>query len=172
VQEYYTPFLPFYSCYFSLLTTSLTHARRFPADIARDYRLGPKLVSDLEAQSRPVRLFRGTATPKPSAAPGTAQPRGEVVTVDRVERSGQAATTSTLLYLDRAARAYEGGGCSGTQSSRHLDLQTVEILRQCVGGDSERIVRRLDPSGQQLVVEITTRHSGRRSEQRLVLEKQ
>jgi hypothetical protein len=117
-------------------------------------------------------VFSGQPQPRSLVLRLEPHNRGEVVTVDRVERNGQAATTSTLLYLDMAARAYEGGGCSGTQSSRYMDLQTVEILRQCAGGDSERIVRRLDPSGQQLVVEITTQHSGRRSEQRFVLEKQ
>jgi hypothetical protein len=117
-------------------------------------------------------VFSGEAQPRSLVLRLEPHNRGEVVTVDRVERNGQAASTSTLLYLDSAARVYDGVGCSGTQASRHLDLHTVEILRQCAGGHSERIVRRLDPSGQQLVVEITRQHSGRRLEQRLVLEKQ
>jgi uncharacterized membrane protein YccC len=48
----------------------------------------------------------------------------------------------------------------------------VEILRQCTSGDWERVVRRLTQQGKELVVEITRQHSGRRSEERLVLEKQ
>lgn len=117
-------------------------------------------------------VFAGEPQPRSLVLRLEPHNRGEVVTVDRVERNGQAASTSTLLYLDNAARVYEGGRCSGTQASRQLDLQTVEILRQCASGGSERIVRRLDRSGQQLIVEITTQHSGRRSEQRLVFEKQ
>lgn len=117
-------------------------------------------------------VFSGEPQPRSLVLRLEPHNRGEVVTVDRVERDGQAASTSTILYLDNAAREYERGGCSGTQASRRSDPQTVEIFRQCSGGDSERIIGRLDPSGQQLIVEITRQHSGRRSEQRLVLEKQ
>jgi hypothetical protein len=76
------------------------------------------------------------------------------------------------LYLDGAARDFQGTECSGSQTSRRLDSQTVEILRQCTSGDWERVVRRLTEGGKELVVEITRQRSGRRSEERLVFEKQ
>jgi len=92
--------------------------------------------------------------------------------VDRTEVNGQSTSASTILYFDGAARSFENAGCSGSQTSRRLNEKSVEILRQCTSGDWERVVRRLTQRGKELVVEITRQRSGRRSEERLVLEKQ
>jgi len=57
------------------------------------------------------------------------------------------------------------------QSSRRVDNRTVEIVRECVGGQV-RLIRRAEKSGV-LILEITEQNSdGRRSERRLVMEKQ
>jgi hypothetical protein len=98
--------------------------------------------------------------------------RGEVFTVDRIERNGRATSDSTILYLDGKPRDFQDLGCSGTQSSQRMDSRTVEILRTCATGEWARFVRRL-VTGSELVLEITARQpDGRRVERRLVLEKQ
>jgi hypothetical protein len=116
--------------------------------------------------------FSGQTQPKTLVLRVEPRPNGEVVTVDRTEVNGQSTSTSTTLYFDGAARSFENAGCSGNQTSRRLDGQSVEILRRCTSGDWERVVRRLTQRGKELVVEITRQRSGRRSEERLVLEKQ
>ena len=99
--------------------------------------------------------------------------KGEVFTLDRTGRDGRITTSSTLLYLDGNRRSFEGRDCSGTQSSRRVDDQTVEILRTCARGNWTRIVRRPGAQPKELIIEITEQHSeGRRSERRLLLEKQ
>ena len=114
----------------------------------------------------------GQTQPKTLVLRVEPRPNGEVVTVDRTEVNGQSTSTSSILYFDGAARSFENAGCSGSQTSRRLNEQSVEILRHCTSGDWERVVRRLTQRGKELVVEITRQHSGRRSEERLVLEKQ
>jgi hypothetical protein len=100
-------------------------------------------------------------------------PKGEVFTLDKTGRDGRMTTSSTLLYLDGNRRSFEDRDCSGTQSSRRVDNQTVEILRTCVSGNWTKIVRRPGAQPKELIVEITEQHSeGRRSERRLLLEKQ
>ena len=116
--------------------------------------------------------FSGQTQPKTLVLRLEPHPKGEVVTVDRTGDNGQSTSSSTILYLDGAARDFQGTECSGSQTSRRLDSQTVEVLRQCTSGDLERVVRRLTERGKELVVEITRQRSGRRSEERLVLEKQ
>ena len=99
--------------------------------------------------------------------------KGEVFTIEQTDVEGRTITTSTILYLDGKPRDFEDLACSGTQSSRRVDPQTVEILRRCASGEWTRFVRRL-PSAQpkELILDITEQQSdGRRSEQRLVLEK-
>jgi hypothetical protein len=99
--------------------------------------------------------------------------KGEVFTLDRTGRDGRITTSSTLLYLDGNRRSFEDRDCSGTQSSRRVDNQTVEILRTCASGAWIRIVRRLGAEPKELIIEMTEQHSeGRRSERRLLLEKQ
>ena len=99
-------------------------------------------------------------------------PKGEVFTWDQIGRNGRSTTSSTILYLDGKAREFEGFSCSGTQLSRRLDAQTVEILRSCGSGESTTLVRRLAADPKELVLEITERQTnGRRFERRLVMEK-
>jgi len=99
--------------------------------------------------------------------------KGEVLTLDRTERNGQVVSSSVLLYLDGTAREFQDTGCSGTQSSRRLDRWTVEILRECGGGEWIKFVRRLTPEGRQLVLEITEQRSGgRRLKRKLMFERQ
>jgi hypothetical protein len=99
--------------------------------------------------------------------------KGEVFTMDSVEADGRATTSSTLLYLDGKARDFQDSGCSGTQSSRRVDSQTVEILRTCASRRWTRLVRRLSAQPNGLVLEVTERQAGGLSlERHLVLEKQ
>jgi len=42
-------------------------------------------------------------------------PKGEVFTVDRVDRDGRATTDSTILYLDGRSRHYQAAACSGSR---------------------------------------------------------
>jgi hypothetical protein len=116
--------------------------------------------------------FSGQTQPKALVLRIEPHPKGQVVTVDRTGDNGQSTSSSTILYLDGAARDFQGTECSGSQTSRRLDSQTIEVLRQCGGGEWERLVQRLTRQGKELVVEITRQRSGRRSEERLLLEKQ
>ena len=98
--------------------------------------------------------------------------KGEVFTLDRIEADGRAISSSTILYLDGREREYRDGECSGTQSSRRIDGQTVEIVHKCTSGSWTR-VRRSPASAKQLVIEILEqRNDGSRYERRLVLDKQ
>src|SRR5262249_42944456 len=98
--------------------------------------------------------------------------KGEVVTVDRTETNGRATSSSMILYLDGVARPFQEAGCSGTQSSRLVDSQTVEVLCTCTSGESTKFLRHLAHQGKELVLEIPEqRTGGRRFERRLVLEK-
>ena len=99
--------------------------------------------------------------------------KGEVFTLERIDADGRTTTASTILYLDGKPRDFQDLGCSGTQSSRRVDTQTVEILRTCASGQWTRFVRRLSSAHpKELILDITEQHSdGRRSERRLVLEK-
>lgn len=91
---------------------------------------------------------------------------------DQIDRNGRSTTSSTILYLDGKAREFEGFSCSGTQLSRRLDAQTVEILRTCGSGELTTFVRRLTADPKELVREITERQTnGRRFERRLVMER-
>jgi len=99
--------------------------------------------------------------------------KGEVLTFDHVRASGEAVTTSMILYLDGKQWDFEGEGCSGSQSSQRLDDQTVEIRLTCRNGRSVRVVRRALPGVRRLNVEISEQlPDARRLEWRLVLEKQ
>jgi hypothetical protein len=99
--------------------------------------------------------------------------KGEVFTLDRIEADGRAISSSTILYLDGRERDFREGECSGTQSSRRMDGDTVEILHKCGAGSWTRLVRRSPASAKELVIEITDQHNdGRRFARRLVLDKQ
>jgi len=98
--------------------------------------------------------------------------KGEVFTVERVQADGRATTSSTILYFDTQPRDFQDSDCSGTQSSRHLDNTTAEILRTCADGRTMRIVRRFGEKPRELVLEIMEqRPAGWRAERRLLLEK-
>jgi hypothetical protein len=92
--------------------------------------------------------------------------------VYRTEINGQTTTCGMVLYLDGVARGFQQGECSGTQSSRRIDNQTIEVLRNCGPGVWTRFVRRRAPKDQ-LVLEISEqRADGRRFDRRLIFEKQ
>src|SRR5215472_17429164 len=78
--------------------------------------------------------FAGQTQPKTLVVRVEPRLKGEVVTVDRTGDNGQTASSSTIWYLDGAARDFQGTECSGSQTSRRLDSQTVEVLRQCTSG--------------------------------------
>ena len=118
-------------------------------------------------------VFSGDSSPKSVTVRFESHTRGEVFTLDRIDQEGRAMSSSTILYLDGASRDFRDLGCSGTQSSRRVDSQTVEILRKCANGGWTRLVRRLAAHPKDLVLEITEENSaGRRFEWRLILEKQ
>jgi hypothetical protein len=99
--------------------------------------------------------------------------KGEVFTLDTVDGDGRTTTSSTILYLDGKPRDFDDANCSGTQSSRRMDGNTVEILHKCSNGEWTRFVRRLAVTQKELILDITEQHTnGRRFERRLVLEKQ
>lgn len=99
--------------------------------------------------------------------------KGEVFTLDKIERDGRATTSSTILYLDGKPREFQEASCSGTQLSQRLGKETVEIIRNCGSGAWIRFVRRLAAQPKELILEITEQQpNGRRFERRLVLEKQ
>jgi len=116
--------------------------------------------------------FAGDTQPKSLTVRIEPHAKGEVFTLDRTETNGRSTSSSVLLYFDGRARAFNEAGCSGTQSSRRLDSRTVEILHDCTGGQSTRIVRRSGQQPNELVLEITDQYEGRHYERRLVLERQ
>jgi hypothetical protein len=115
--------------------------------------------------------FAGDIRPKTLSLRIEPRATGETVTLDRIEINGQMSSSSMVLYLDGVARDFQQGECSGTQSSRRIDGQTVEVLRDCGAGAWTRLVRRIAPQNQ-LVWEISEqRADGRRFDRRLVFEK-
>jgi hypothetical protein len=72
----------------------------------------------------------------------------------------------------RAILSLQDATCSGTQLSRRMGSRTVEILRECANGHTQ-LIRRSALEPRVLILEITEQYSdGRRSERRLVMEKQ
>jgi hypothetical protein len=117
--------------------------------------------------------FAGDTQPKSITVRIEPHAKGEVFTLDRIEADGRTTTSSSILYLDGKERDYREPGCSGTQSSRRVDCQTVEILRKCASDEWTRFVRRSAAEAKELILDITEQHSdGRRFERRLVMEKQ
>ena len=101
-----------------------------------------------------------------------AHPKGEAFTLEWIEPDGRIMTSSSVLYFDAVPREFQDFECSGTQSSRRTDRQTVEVLRSCGSGAWIRFVRRIAAKQNELVLEISERRAdGRRFERRLVLEK-
>jgi hypothetical protein len=85
--------------------------------------------------------FAGSVPPKSLRVRIEPHAKGEVFTLDRIESDGRAMSSSTLLYFDGAPRDFEDFRCSGTQSSRRLGGQIVEILRVCANGEWIWLVR-------------------------------
>lgn len=115
--------------------------------------------------------FAGDTQPRSLTVRIGPHAQGEVFTVDRIEMDGRATSCSSILYLDGVERDFRDDECSGTQSSRRIDSQTIEILRNCGSGAWTKLVRRTAPKNE-LVVEISEqRPDGRRFDRRLVFEK-
>lgn len=98
--------------------------------------------------------------------------KGEVLTLYRFDAVGRATTSSTILYFDGRDREMEDFGCRGTQSSRRIDSGTVEITRNCSGGQRIRLIRRLSPRHNELILEVTEEAKGDRIDRRMVLERE
>ena len=122
----------------------------------------------------PVRsIVAGATQPRSFIMRLEAHANGTVLTVDRIESDGRATSSSTILYLDGKPRDFEDFRCRGTQSSHRTDSKGMEIVRQCANGASTKIDIRPTASPGGLVLDITERDpNGRRSDQRLSLEKQ
>jgi hypothetical protein len=116
--------------------------------------------------------FAGDTQPRSFTIRIEAHAKGEAFTVDRIEADGRAMSSSIILYLDGIERDFRDNECSGTQSSRRIDSQTIEILRNCGAGAWIKVVRRT-ASNNELVLEISERRADdRRFDRRLVFEKQ
>ena len=81
--------------------------------------------------------------------------RGEVFALDRTDAKGWITASSTILHFDGEARDYRDGTCSGTQSSRRVDLQTIEILQRRATGESTRFLRRASGRSRELILDIS-----------------
>lgn len=100
-------------------------------------------------------------------------PKGEVVTLDRVEVDGRTTSSSAILYLDGTPRDFEGVGCSGVQSSRRIDSQTVEVLHTCRSGGWSRTTRRSLAQANVLVLDIVVHQAdGHQFQKQMVLKRQ
>jgi len=118
-------------------------------------------------------MFTGDTQPRSLTVRIEPHAKGEVFTLDRIEADGRATSSSTILYLDGALRDFQDFACSGTQSSRRMDNQTVEILRECASGDWTWLVRRPPAQSKELILDITEKgRGGHHFEWRVILEKQ
>ncbi len=116
--------------------------------------------------------FAGDIQPKRLIVRIEEHAKGELFTLDRTEADGRNTSASSILYFDGEPRRFQDFACSGIQSARRADAQTVEILRMCTSGAWVRFIRRPGPLPKELVLEITEQKSdGTRVERRLVLEK-
>jgi hypothetical protein len=122
----------------------------------------------------PVRsMFAGDTQPRSLIIRLEPHTKGAVLTVDRIESDGRATSSSTILYLDGKSRDFEDFRCRGTQSSHRTDGRGLEIVRQCANGSSMKVDIRPAANAGFLILEITEHDpDGRRSDQRLSLEKQ
>ena len=121
----------------------------------------------------PIRsTFAGDTQPRSLTIRIEPHAKGEVLTLDRIEVDGRAISSSSILYLDGRERDFHDGECSGTQLSRRIDSQTIEILRNYGTGARTWFVRRTALKNR-LVLEISEqRADGRHFDRRLVFEKQ
>ncbi len=116
--------------------------------------------------------FAGEVRPKALLLRIEPHTKGEVVTFDRTEANGQTTSSSFVLYFDGATRGFQQGECSGTQSSRRIDSQTIEILRNCGAGAWTKVMRRTAPKSQFIVEISEQRADGHRFDCWLVFDKE
>jgi hypothetical protein len=117
--------------------------------------------------------FMGDTKPKSLLVRIEPHVKGEVLTLDRIEADGRSTSSSTILYFDGALHDFQDFGCSGTQSSRRLDSGDVEILRNCEGGASVRLIRRFLVSRKKMIFDVMEQHTdGLRFSRHLVFNKQ
>lgn len=117
--------------------------------------------------------FTGGTQPRSLTVRIEPHAKGEVFTLDRIEADGRAITSSTILYFDGTVRDFQDVGCAGTQSSRRMDSQTVEVMRRCESGAWIRLVRRSALQPPELIFDITEQdRSGRQIGSHLVLGKE
>ncbi len=115
--------------------------------------------------------FAGDLRPKTLTLRIEGHAKGEVVTMDRTELTGQTTSFSMLLYLDGVAREFQQGQCSGSQASRRIDSRSIEILRNC-GADAWTRFR-LTAAKNELILDISEQRAGsRRFDRRLIFEKE
>jgi hypothetical protein len=116
--------------------------------------------------------FIGAVPPKSLTMRIEPHARGSVFTLDRIEADGRATSSSTILYLDSTPRNLQDFECSGTQSSRWLNEQTMEIRRACTSTDSIWLLRQSVQNSKELMVTIARKNRrGPSFEWRLVLKK-
>jgi hypothetical protein len=117
--------------------------------------------------------FGGDVRPKGLTVWIEPHPKGEVLTVDRIEVDGRTTSSSTILYLDGIAKDFQDFTCSGTQSSRRISDQSVEIKRKCSTGESIWLIRPPAGAAKELTIQSTERRNGLPLvEWRAVLQKQ
>jgi hypothetical protein len=115
----------------------------------------------------------GSARPKSFTVRIQPHVNGEVFTLDRIESDGRTMSSSTVLHFDGVPREFEDFGCSGTQSSRRVDRQTMVILRVCAGGAWTWLIRQSAVRPKELRIDITEKRGGRSyAEWSIILEKQ
>jgi hypothetical protein len=113
--------------------------------------------------------FTGATPPKSLTVRIEPHARGEVFTLDRIERDGRAISSSSIFGTPRDLQDF---GCSGTQSSRWLNGQTMEIRRVCASIDWTWLLRQSAQNSKELTVEIRGKNRrGPNFEWRLVLKK-
>jgi hypothetical protein len=114
--------------------------------------------------------FIGATPPKSLTVRIEPHVRGEVFTLDRIEADGRAISSSSILYLDGTPRDLQDFECSGTQSSRRLSAQVMEIRRVCATVDWTWLLRQSLQNSEELTVEISGKNRrGPSFEWRLVL---
>lgn len=115
----------------------------------------------------------GAPQPKSFTVRFESHSKGQVIMLDRIESDGRFTSSSTILYLDGTAREFQDFDCSGTQSSRRLDGQTLEIRRACGNGDWTWIVRQPVSQPKVLIIDITGKPRNRSGVKwRVIFEKQ
>jgi hypothetical protein len=98
--------------------------------------------------------------------------KGEVFTLDRIDAQGRRTSSSTILYLDDEPRNFQDFECSGTQSSRQVDAESVEIHRVCEDGERVWLLKQ-SARPDELIVRITQKQrDGRQFEWHMILKKQ